>query len=70
MTECQTNGKMITKTGNSDAVMSSFLRCSVTLFTQNTFEITQLTMVVRSQHPFPGYALPITFITGIVGVLL
>lgn len=26
--------------------------------------------VVQWQHPFPGYALLITFITGIVGVLL
>lgn len=31
---------------------------------------TQPMTVVQWQHPFPGYALLITFITGIVGVLL
>lgn len=31
---------------------------------------TQPMTVIQWQHPFPGYALLITFITGIVGVLI
>lgn len=49
-------------------VIFSMLLCDF-IYTEHVLK-KQLTMVVRSQHPFPGYTLLITFITGIVGVLL